>query len=109
MTSLVSALCFDAVGRVLETGEAIFYLYIAPTTVRLRAQGEDVDLGTAVCDLVAFPRRPFLEALVACGERFIALAETPWGDDPDNTVIFASLKASTTAARAKLAATFGAG
>lgn len=102
MISVIPSLCFDAVVEVLDKGESVFNLYTAQTTVRLRAQDGMVDLGSTVCDLVAFPRAAFLEALVACGERFIRLAETLWGDDPDNADIFTSLKSSAAAARGRL-------
>src|ERR1700733_2155436 len=84
LPALVSGLCFGGVEALIADGEAIVRFYSSDTAARLRADGGDVELASTVVDPVRFPRAAVLQGLVSCGERFVALAETLWGMDPDN-------------------------
>src|SRR5262245_19207685 len=81
LLSSIPALCFDAVSAVLDKGVAEFDLYTAATGVRLTAQGEELEIVSNVFAPVRFAKWPVLEGLVACGERFVRLADQVWAGD----------------------------
>jgi hypothetical protein len=87
LLSLIPALCFDAVMAVLDKGMVEFALYTAPTGVRLTAEGDELELVSNVFAPVRFAKWPVLEGLVACGERFVGLADEVWADDPYHDVL----------------------
>jgi hypothetical protein len=101
--SLVPALCFDAVTAVLDKGVVEFDLYSADTGVRLTIDGDELEIASNVFATVRFPKWPVLEGLVACGERFVRMADTIWVGDVYHDVLPQLAKAGA-AARAKLAA-----
>jgi hypothetical protein len=87
LLSLIPALCFDAVATVLDRGVAEFDLYTAATGVRLAAVGEELEMVSNVFTPVRFAKWPVLEGLVACGERFVRLADQVWAGDPYHDVL----------------------
>jgi hypothetical protein len=105
LLSVVPALCFDAVATVLAAGVAEFDLYTAATSGRLRIEGDEVEIVSNVFLPARFPKREVLEGLVACGERFVRMADALWVGDPYHDVL-AGIAQSGAVARTQLNAAF---
>jgi hypothetical protein len=101
LLSLIPSLCCEAVAAVLEKGVVECGRYNSETGVRLTAESEELEIVSNVFQPVRFPKWPVLEGLVACGERFLRMAETVWAGDTYHRVL-PKLAESGAAARAKL-------
>jgi hypothetical protein len=106
LLSSIPMMCFDAVVTVLDAGVVEFSLANAPTGVRLTLVGDRIEIVSNVFAAVRFPKWETLEGLVACGERFLRLAETVWaGDGYEGSFAYMGERAK--AARAALDAARG--
>jgi hypothetical protein len=102
LTALVGQLCFAAPAAVARGEMAAFDLVNDPEHYTLRREGAEIEVAGTLIETVRFPASALLDALVACGERYIALLGRVWADDPGLPDLLADLKGGATAARAAL-------
>ncbi|MBN9507840.1 MAG: hypothetical protein J0I21_01850 [Alphaproteobacteria bacterium] len=104
LTALVTQLCFVAPAAVARGETAAFDLVNDPETYTLRREGTEIEIAGTLIETNRFPASALLEALVACGERYIALLGRVWADEPGLPDLLADLKGAAETARRALAA-----
>jgi hypothetical protein len=104
LSALVTQLCFDAPAAVARGETAAFDLVNDPEHYTLRREGTEIEIAGTLITPARFPAAALLEALVACGERYIALLGRGWADDPGLPDLLADLKGAAENARQALAA-----
>jgi hypothetical protein len=85
-------LCIESVETLLRDAAAGFMPFSSPTEVKLRRDGDTIEITADIMEPAHFPAGPLLAALLDAGERLLTIAERLWPNDEQARVALPYLR-----------------